>query len=128
MPARDAELRPVFWMGSSRRDLKAFPEEVQDEMGWALRDAQFGGRRLNTRVLHGFRGASVLEVVDEYRGDAYRVVYRVRFPEAVYVIHAFQKKSKHGVETRQHERGVIDTRLRAAELHYHKHYSTGRNQ
>jgi phage-related protein len=107
-------------MGSSRKDLKSFPAEVQDGMGYALRDAQFGGTRLNARVLKGFRGAGVLEVVNDFDRSTYRVVYTVRFEGVVYVLHAFQKKSKHGIATAQTDMELIRARLKAAEQHYLK--------
>jgi phage-related protein len=81
-------------MGSSKRDLRKFPEDVKDVMGLALLVAQFGGKHEAAKVLQGFGGASVLEVVDDYDGDTYRAVYTVRFKGFVYVLHAFQKKSK----------------------------------
>jgi phage-related protein len=111
-------LRPLFWMGSSRRDLKGFPAEVQDEMGYALRDAQFGGTRINAKVLKGLGGAGVLEVVEDFDRSTYRAVYTVRFEGVVYVLHAFQKKSKHGIATPRTEMKLIRERLKAAEQHY----------
>ena len=111
-------MKPLFWMGSSRKDLKGFPAEVQDEMGYALRDAQFGGKRLNVKVLKGFGGAGVLEVVRDFDGATYRALYTVRFEGAVYVLHAFQKKSKRGVATPQRDMDLIRARLRDAEAHH----------
>ncbi|MQA91869.1 MAG: addiction module toxin RelE [Gemmatimonas sp.] len=111
-------LKPLFWMGSSRKDLKSFPAEVQDEMGYALRDAQFGGRRVNAKVLTGFGGAGVLEVVDDFDRKTYRAVYTVRFEGAVYVLHAFEKKSKHGIATPKTDMDVIRARLKAAGEHH----------
>lgn len=113
-PAR----KPIVWVGSSKRDLKAFPPEVQDEMGYALRDAQFGGLRLNAKPLKGWRGAGVLEVVEDFRGDTYRTVYTVDFGDVVYVLHAFQKKSKRGIKTPKHEMDVIRARYKTAEADY----------
>ena len=113
-------LKPLFWMGSSRKDLKSFPAEVQDEMGYALRDAQFGGTRINAKVLKGFRGAGVLEVVEDFDRSSYRAVYTVRFEGVVYVLHAFQKKSKRGIATPQTAMELIRARLKAAEQHYLK--------
>ncbi len=107
-------------MGSSRKDLKTFPEEVQDQMGYALRDAQFGGTRINAKVLKSFGGAGVLEVVEDYDGRTFRAVYTVRFDGAVYVLHAFQKKSKRGIATPKTDRELIRARLKAAEQHYLK--------
>lgn len=111
-------LKPLFWIGSSRKDLKGFPAEVQDEMGYALRDAQFGGTRMNAKVLKGFGGAGVLEVVQDFDRSTYRAVYTVRFGGVVYVLHAFQKKSKHGIATPRPDMKLIRARLKAAEQHY----------
>ncbi len=84
-------LKPIVWMGSSKRDLREFPEDVKDVMGLALLVAQYGGKNEAAKVLQGFGGASVLEVVDDHDGDTYRAVYTVRFKGFVYVLHAFQK-------------------------------------
>ncbi|MEX2610661.1 MAG: type II toxin-antitoxin system RelE/ParE family toxin [Gemmatimonadota bacterium] len=107
-------------MGSSRKNLKSFPAQVQDEMGYALRDAQFGGTRINAKVLKGFGGAGVLEVVGDFDWSTYRAVYTVQFGGVVYVTHAFQKKSKHGIATPQPQPDMelIRARLKAAEEHY----------
>jgi phage-related protein len=107
-------------MGSSRKDLKSFPAEVQDEMGYALRDAQFGGTRINAKVLRGFGGAGVLEVVEDFDRSTYRAVYTVRLQGVVYVLHAFQKKSKHGIAMPQTDMELIRERLKAAAQHYLK--------
>ena len=111
-------LKPLFWMGSSRKDLKRFPAEVQDDMGYALRDTQFGGQRINAKVLKGFGGAGVLEVVEGFDRNTYRAVYTVQLAGAVYVLHAFQKKSKRGIATPQTDMKVIRARLRGAREHY----------
>jgi phage-related protein len=118
-------MKPLFWMGSSRKDLRRFPAEVQDEMGYALRDAQFGGRRLNAEVMKGFGGAGVVEVVQDFDGDTYRAAYTVRFEDAVYVLHAFQKKSRRGVATPQRDIKLNRSRLRDAEAH-HRQWRPGR--
>src|SRR5437867_2939579 len=91
--------KPLFWVGSSRKDLREFPEEVKDVMGHALDVAQLGGKHPDAKALVGFGGAGVLEVVDDFAGDTYRAVYTVRFAGAVYVLHVFQKKSKRGIKT-----------------------------
>jgi phage-related protein len=88
------KVKRLFWMGSSRRDLKSFPAEVKDVMGYALYQAQVGRKALSVKPLAGFGGASVLEVIEDFHTNTYRVVYTVRFSELVYVLHAFQKKSK----------------------------------
>jgi phage-related protein len=102
--------KPLFWMGSSHKDLKAFPEDVQDVMGRALLDAQLEDRHPDAKPLQGFRGAGVLEMVDDYDGGTYRTVYTVRFKGAIYVLHAFQKKSVRGIATPS---SVHSTRPRA---------------
>ena len=110
--------RPLLWIGSSRKDLKCFPSRVQDVMGRALLDAQFGDKHPNAKPLRGFGGAGVLEMVDDCAGDTYRTVYTVRFLKAVYVPHAFQKKSTQGISTPKHEIDFVRERFRAAEEHY----------
>jgi phage-related protein len=111
-------LKPLFWMGSSRKDLKSFPADVQDEMGYALRDAQFGGQRVTVKMLTGFGGAGVLEVVEDFDRKTYRAVYTVSFEGAIYVLHAFQKKSKHGIATPKADMELIRARFNAAREHY----------
>ena len=91
--------KPLFWIGSSLKDLRGFPEEVKDEMGFALYQAQRGLMHRSAKPLRGFSGANVLEIVDDFQTDTYRAVYTVQFAGAVYVLHAFQKKSKKGVST-----------------------------
>jgi phage-related protein len=108
-------LRPLIWVGSSRQDVHAFPEPVQDRIGYALYIAQRGGKHRDTKPLSGFGGAGVLEVVTDQRGDTFRAVYTVQFQRAVYVLHAFQKKSKSGSATPRRELEAIRRRLREAE-------------
>ena len=72
-------LKPVIWVGSSRRDLREFPEPVQDHMGYALYVAQRGGRHRDAKILSGFGGAGVVEIVKDYRGDTFRAVYTLRY-------------------------------------------------
>ncbi len=108
-------LKPVIWLGSSRKDLRSFPQPVQEHMGYALYVAQCGGKHRDAKTLNGFGGAAVVEVVKDFRGDAFRAVYTVRHAEAVYVLHAFQKKSKSGRETPRRELERVRQRLREAE-------------
>lgn len=108
-------LKPVVWVGSSKKDLKQFPEPVQDEMGDAIQEVQYGRKPIHAKPLSGFHGASVLEIVDNYDGDTFRAVYTVGFPERIYILHAFQKKSRHGIQTPKREMDLIDARLRVAE-------------
>ena len=105
----------LVWVGSSLKDLREFPEAVTDEMGFALYEAQCGLKPLDAKPLKGFGGANVLEIVSDYQTDAYRAVYTVRFAERVYVLHAFQKKSRKGIATSQSEIELIKRRLKQAE-------------
>jgi phage-related protein len=116
-------LKPVIWIGSSRHDLRRLPDAVQDEIGYALYFAQQGQRHLSAKVLKGFTGAGVLEIIENDAGGTYRAVYTVRFAGSVYVLHVFQKKSKKGIQTPRTEIELIRRRLAVAELHYrtHKH-------
>ena len=108
-------LKPLVWIGSSRKALKALPDAVQDVFGYALYLAQAGGRHVDAKPLKGFHGAGVLEVVESFAGNAYRAVYTVRFEDAVYVLHAFQKKSKSGIATPKEDIETIKRRLSDAQ-------------
>ena len=110
-----AELKPLAWVGSAKRDLLALPEEVIDAFGYALYVAQTGRKHEKAKVLHGFGSAGVLEVVEDWRGDTYRAVYTVRFSAAVFVLHVFQKKAKRGVTTPRQDMELIRARLIVAE-------------
>ena len=117
-------LKPVEWIGSTKADLKRFPETVQDVVGYALYQAQVGLRHRGVKPLRGL-GSNVLEVVSRHDGDTFRAVYTVRFRAAVYVLHAFQKKAKRGIATPKPEIDLIRRRLRAAEKHYREKYGGG---
>ena len=112
------DLKPVVWIGRARADLSTFPEEVKDSIGFALYVAQLGGKHQSAKPLRGFGGAGILEVVDDYGGGTYRAVYTVQFPGRVYVLHAFQKKSKIGIKTPKAEMSVIESRLKRAKEDY----------
>ena len=114
----DAEPKPVRWVGGSKDDLSGFPEDVRRRVGGALWDAQLGRKAPYAKPLRGFGGASVQEVVDDFNGNTYRAVYTVGFAGAVYMLHAFQKKSKRGVATPKVELDLIDQRLRRAREDY----------
>lgn len=107
--------RPLVWIGSTLKDVRAFPSAVRRDIGYALYAAQEGEVDPSTKPLSGFGGASVLEIVAQHRGDTWRAVYTVRYPEAVYVLHAFQKKSKRGVATTKKDIDLIRKRLNEAE-------------
>lgn len=113
MTTNDKEL---IWMGDSRGNLRAFPDEVKEIMGFALRQAQQGGKHPHTKPLKGFKGAGVLEIVENHDGDTYRAIYTVRIKEKVYVLHAFQKRSKKGIQTPQKDIEVIKSRLKRVEM------------
>jgi len=107
--------KDIVWVASSLDDLKRFPEPVQKVMGFALFQAQCGGKHLQARPLKGFGGAGVLEIIEDFDGNAFRTVYTVRFADAVYVLHAFQKRSKRGIKTPKREMDVVRSRLRMAQ-------------
>jgi phage-related protein len=111
-------LKPLRWVASSKKDLLTFPEVARREIGYALYFAQAGEKHPAAKPLKGFHGAGVLEVVEDHKGNTYRAVYTVRFATAVYVLHAFQKKSKRGIATPQHEIELIQDRLALAETDY----------
>lgn len=110
--------KPCFFVGSSRKDLRALPAKVRVSIGHAIYEAQCGGEAPSAKALRGFGGRGVLEVAEDFDGDTYRAVYTVRFAGAVYVLHAFQKKSKRGIETPKTEIELIKARLRIAQAHY----------
>ena len=109
--------KPIVWVRSSLDDLKEFPEEVQDVMGFALYVAQLGQKHPDAKPLKGFKGASVLEVADDFKGDTYRVVYTTRCPGIIYALHAFKKKAKRGIATPRAEMDLIEKRLAIADEH-----------
>jgi phage-related protein len=113
-------MKPLYWMGSSRKDLRRFPEPVQDVIGRSLLDVQFGDTPDHTKSLSGFGSAGIVEIIEDHDGNTYRCVYTAKFAGAVYVLHSFQKKSKRGRETPRHDIAVIRERLAAAEIDYHR--------
>ena len=107
--------KPLFWIGSSKKDLVGLPVGVRKFFGHALDFAQRGDRHDAAKVLKGFGGAGVLEVVEDDADGTYRAVYTVRFEEAVFVLHCFQKKSKSGIATPKEDMNIIRDRLKIAE-------------
>lgn len=105
--------RPLIWVGDSRETVRNFPEAVKSDFGVALYQAQLGGKHALSKPLRGI-GPGILEVVSDYRGDTFRAVYTVRLMGRVYVLHAFQKKSKSGIATPQSEINLIKKRLKRA--------------
>jgi phage-related protein len=111
----DSMDRPIIWVGSSRKDLRGFPREVRRNIGQALYAAQQGDTDPAAKPLHGFGGASVVEIVADDRGGAWRGIYTIRYAEAIYVLHAFPKKSKRGIATPKKDLDLIRLRLAEAE-------------
>ena len=107
--------RPLVWIASSYKDLMALPIDVRRRFGYALSLAQMGDQDDAAKVLKGFGGAGVLEVVEDDADSTYRAVYTVRFVEAVFVLHCFQKKSKRGIATPKADMDIIRARLKVAE-------------
>jgi len=124
IPDRPAA-RPCLFIGPSRRELKSLPETVRGTFGHAFHVAQCGGEYESVKALKGFGGRGVLEVVEDFEGNAYRAVYTVRFAQAVYVLRAFQKKSKTGIATPKAEIDLIKARLRAAEEDHRERFRRG---
>lgn len=118
-----SEGKPVIWVRDSRKRLRDFPRDVQDEVGFALYQAQLGSKHPSAKPLKGYQGAGVLEIIEDFDGNTYRAVYTVKFSDAVYVLHAFQKKSKSGIKTPTRELDLIDKRLAEA-----KEISNGRKK
>ena len=111
---QSSRLRPLEWIGGSKKDLMALPDEVVNVFGYALYLAQAGGKHAQAKPLQGFGSAGVLEVVEDWRGNTYRAVYTVRFVVRVFVLHVFQKKSKSGIATPKPDLDLIKGRLKAA--------------
>ena len=110
--------KPLRWIASALNDLKNFPEDVQDVMGYALDLAQHGQKHPNAKPLRGFSGAGVLEIVDDFDGDTYRAIYTVKFEGIIYLLHSFQKKSKHGIATPKQDIELVKKRLKIAQENY----------
>jgi phage-related protein len=110
--------RPLIWMGRSRKDIGEFPEGVKGELGYGLDLAQAGEKHDNAKPLKGFKGAGVLELVEDFD------VYTIKFCEVVYVLHVFQKKSKTGIATPKTDIDLIDRRLKLAQEHYQENYDS----
>ena len=108
--------KPLVWIGSSKKDLMALPGDVRKFFGHALDFAQHGDRHGAAKVMNGFGGTGVLEVVENNMGGTYRAVYTVKFEESVFVLHCFQKKSKSGIATPKEDINIIRARLKIAEV------------
>lgn len=118
--------KPIIWMGSSKKDLREFPKEVRQDIGVALHWAEQGRVHSTAKPMKGSL-RDVTEIVSDFDGDTFRAMYTTRIGDEVYVLHAFQKKSKKGIATPQHELDVIEGRLKAARQ-VHAHRSGGRSK
>ena len=113
--------KPLYWIGSSLKDIARFPSDVQRSVGFALSAAQYGGKHPAAKPWKG-EGPGILEVVKDFDGDTYRAIYTVRFAQAVYVLHVFQKKSPRGIETRQSDVALVRERLKVAQMDYEERH------
>ena len=111
-------MKRLFWIGSSREDLNQFPDEVQGEMGHGLYLAQMGDRHNHAITLSGLGNAKVIELRENDRSGTYRVIYTVEMAEFIFVLHAFQKKSKSGITTPKQEIDLVKRRLKDADALY----------
>jgi phage-related protein len=114
--------KPCEFIGCAKEDLSAMPDKVKEIIGYAIFLAQSGEKHQSAKPLKGFGGAGVLEAVDDFDGNTYRAVYTVKFDDVVYVLHAFQKKSKRGKETPDREIHLVRRRLKEAERHHKENY------
>jgi phage-related protein len=107
-------LKLLSWIGSSKKDLKKLPRDVQKDIGAALLTVQWGDKPENAKPFKGFGDAQVLEIIEEDQAGTYRAVYTVRLEDAIYVLHVFNKKSKSGIATPKKEMELVESRLRMA--------------
>ncbi len=115
-------MKVLIWIGSSYDDLMDLPSDVRNVMGYGLYLAEIGEKHDGAKPLKGFKGAGVLEIVDDFQGDTYRAVYTVQFEHAIYVLHVFQKKSKRGIATPKQDIELIQKRLKLVQEHHKNHY------
>ncbi len=109
--------KPLYWLGDAHKELCSLPDEVQDAFGFALSAAQFGGMARKAKLMRGELSGAI-EVVEDFDTNTYRAVYAVKFEDAVYVLHVFQKKSKSGIATPKADVELIKRRLKMAKEHY----------
>jgi phage-related protein len=129
VPAKTAPPRkPLKWVGSSRKSLAALPEDVQDVFGSALLDVQYGDTPEGARPFGEGLPHEIWKIVEDYDGDTYRAIYTAAFPEAVYVLDAFMKKSKTGIKTPQADKDRVYARFKAAQQDYLAQHRRRRGQ
>lgn len=119
--------RPIFWVGSSLKDLKKLPQDIQDIFNFGLLLGSKGSKHPHAKPLKGYGGNSVLEIIGDHRSGTYRAVYTVRFKKAVYVLHVFQKKSKRNIATPKEDLDLIDERLKRAQRDYKETFGEDKN-
>ena len=117
-----SQRRPLHFIGSSLKDLRAVPDQVQDVFGSALLDAQYGDHPEGARSFGEGIPRGVMKLVEDFDRDTYRAAYTVSFPKAVYVLHVFKKKSTQGVRTPKPDKNLVRSRFRVAEQHYRDTY------
>ncbi len=115
---RFSSMREIFFIGSSKKDLNKLPLSVRDTFSYGLDKAATGGRLASSKVLKGFGGQSVIELLEDHKTDTYRAVYTVKFKKALYVLHVFKKKSKKGASTPKKDIDLIKKRLKDSGVHY----------
>lgn len=120
--------RPVVWVASSKRDLLEMPPEIKSDFGYGLYEVQLGDHPTTGKTLSGFGGANVVELKADHQSGTFREVYTVRFAEVIFVLHAFQKKSKKGIETSKQDIELIKSRLKIAEDLYEKEWKKGKKK
>jgi phage-related protein len=116
------ETRLIHYMGSSKKDLQKLPADVKEIFAQGLHNASLGDTPVGSKILKGFGGGSVLEIIEDYKSDTYRAVYTIKFKEAVYVLHVFKKKSTKGIKTPKKDQELIESRLKDA-IAYNKQSS-----
>lgn len=114
--------RLVLYLGSSFKDLLKLPQDVKDVFATGFDSASRGETPIGSKALKGFGGRSVVEIVEDYKGDTYRAVYTVKFKEAIYVLHVFKKKSVKGIATPKPDMDLIEKRLKDAISHYNSEF------
>jgi phage-related protein len=107
--------KTLYWVAGSKKDLLAMPKAIASAFGYGLHQAQIGSQHVSAKVLKGFGGAGVLELIESDEGGTYRAVYTARIGESIYVLHCFQKKSKQGIKTPLEDMNLIRSRLKIAE-------------
>ena len=117
--------RPLHFVGSSLKDLRGMPEDVQDVFGTALLDAQYGDQPDGARAFGEGLPSKVMKLAEDHDGDTYRAAYVASLPGAIYVLHAFKKKSIRGIGTPKPDKDLIRSRLQAAEAHHRDTYGEG---